>query len=132
MDEPFREVMAMTTRHNFCINTSKGSNGLSPMFIAVGLRVGALASEDGLKFVLGFKGVDPNMQVSKYGFTALHIVAYRGLSRFVKLLLDAPGTDVNLPNTKGETPHSGAASRGHPECPSGRSTAALLLPHTTS
>jgi ankyrin repeat protein len=43
-------------------------------------------------------------------------MAVRGLPRFVKLLLAAPGIDVNPPNKKGQIPLSGAASWSNSEC----------------
>ena len=116
-DEPspgLLELMAMSEVPDFHVNKSKDSNGLLPMFLAVGWYVGDPAYEDALAFALAFWGVDPNIRGDKFGYTALHIVACRGLPRFMKRLLATPGIDVNQPDYKGVTPLSGAANCGHP------------------
>ena len=111
-------MMAMSEMPDFRVNKTESSKGLLPLFLAVGWDrwdLGSPSYEDALAFVLAFRGVDPNIQ-DKFGYTALFIVAYRGLSRFVKRLLATPGIDINLPNKTGVTPLGGAANQGHPEC----------------
>ena len=118
-DEPspgLLEVMAMTEMPDFRVNTSKSAKGLLPLFLAVGIYVGSPSYEDALAFVLAFRGVNPNVQEDKYGNTALRIVAYEGMPRFVKRLLAAQGIDVNLAN-KGQLFSFWSRQRGSPRVP---------------
>ena len=48
--------------------------------------------------------------------TPLHMAATNGHADCVRLLLAAPGSDVNRANENGETPLNMAAARGHEEC----------------
>ena len=114
------EMMAVMSLPGFDVNCSIcPSSGYPPLLHAVwGLIKGNL-EEKCLVRVLSVGGLDVNatFEVSGTHLTGLRLAAVNGHEGCTRLLLGAPGVDVNKPDsTHGETPLRATVINGHEGC----------------